>query len=156
MTSTFAALFTAEAATLSATFVVDTTADQGFGSDLSCTDDIDAAGTELSGDDPRCVSQACYRRLTTQRGTVVDDLDYGFDLTELLELGMTRVALSRVPGMVRAELMKDDRVESVLCTVSNVTSESFDLNISGTCAKGPFTLTVALSDAGALLKEMTP
>jgi hypothetical protein len=135
------------------------TGDLGFGSDLSCVDDITSDAAELSGSDPLLVAQAAYRRLITARGALPDDADYGLDVRGMFGKALTRQAQIEIPGRVRAELEKDDRIvpETLQITITptgGLAHADFDLDVQGETALGPFSLTLALTDAGALLKEI--
>lgn len=135
------------------------TGDLGFGSDLSCADDITPDAAELAGNDPLLVAQAAYRRLITPRGSLPDDLDYGFDVRGLCGKPLTRQQLTEIPGRVRAELQKDDRIldETLSVTITltgGIANGDFDLAIQAETADGPFSLTLAVTDAQALLKEI--
>lgn len=67
------------------------------------------------------VAQALYRRLITPRGTLFYDTSYGFDLSEFVgEVGPELAAVA-IPGRVRNELLKDDRVSEVDVSVEIVT-----------------------------------
>jgi hypothetical protein len=128
-----------------------------YGSDLWCEDDIDDLASELPSTNPLIVAQANYRRLSTERGTLIDDPDYGFDLLGLIHHGVTQDFIASIPGQVKNELLKDERNETVECTISNVTARSFDVEIRGTTAEGPFDLVVALdaNNVTATLKAMS-
>jgi len=126
-----------------------------FGSDLDCADDITSTARELADDDPLIVAQACYRRLITPRGSLVDDPEYGFDLRSLLHRGMTTAVLGAVEGQIKAELVKDDRVASLSVTVQQIDAENFTVDIAGETAEAPFSLVLAITDGAALIKEMT-
>lgn len=142
--------FTAELVQL-----VDTpTGDLGFGSDLSCTDDLTEDAAELPGDSPLAIAQSNYRRLRTPRGTVRDDPDYGIDLCMFLHEPMTPSRQIEVGGIIRSELLKDDRNESVDVTLTPRGLRDLDISIRGTLAAGgTFSLTMALV-GGALLEEI--
>src|SRR5262249_13556353 len=82
-----------------------------FATDLDCSDDLNPLGTTVSG--PLCLAQAIQRRLSTPRGMVIDAPNYGRDLREYLSRGMTAAELEAIPGDVRAEVLKDERIEEV-------------------------------------------
>lgn len=125
-----------------------------FGSDLSCAADITSTGSELADSDPLIVSQAVYRRLTTPRGMLIDDPDYGLDLRTFLHRGLTTSQLRSVEGQIRNEIGKDDRVDSVSVTVTQTDVETFSIAIRGETALAPFSLVLELTDGDALIKEM--
>ena len=130
-----------------------------YGSDMSCVDDLDAMMTDLDGvaDGPTVVAQAIYRRITTPRGMVIDAPDYGIDVAALLHKGMTRAELLGVAGVVRKEIMKDDRVASVDVVATHRTADpaAVDLVVRGTTLDGEaFSLTGAVTDGELLVQEM--
>lgn len=133
------------------------TGDLGFGTDLSCTDDLTSDMAEIGGDSPLAVAQAMYRRLTTAHGTVPDDPDYGLDVRDFLNRGLTRLSLQEIPGQIRGELRKDDRIEPTTLSIDMTISadfKSFSLDIRGEAAAGPYSLTLAVTDGAVLLKEI--
>jgi phage baseplate assembly protein W len=133
------------------------TGDLGYGGDLSCTDDLTADMAELDEHDPLLVAQSNYRRLRTPRGSLPDDPDYGFDLVELLNQGLTVRSAQEIEGQVRGELEKDDRNDMSALTVTVTLSgdlKAFDLDIRSISADAPYTLTLAVTDGGVLLKEI--
>ena len=133
------------------------TGDLGFGSDLSCTDDLTPDVAELDGSDPTIVAQAIYRRLITPRGRLLDDPDYGFDVRGLLHRPTTQTDLFGMQGQIRNEIRKDDRVDTdgLSVTVIMTSAVQLDIEISGRTVTGEdFSLTMAVTDGGVLLKEL--
>ena len=126
-----------------------------YGADLECWDDITADALELPGDEVELVAQACWRRLITSRGELIDDAEYGLGLTDMLSRGMTKRQLDALPGMIKKELLKDDRVASVAeVNVEELRAGAYTISIRGTASDGgPFSLTRALDTA--LIKELT-
>jgi phage baseplate assembly protein W len=122
----------------------------GWGSDLDCADDLTENVAEIPKDDMRLVVQSCYRRLTTRRGTLIDDPDYGFDVLHLLHAGMTKTDLIRIAGQVESELSKDDRLETVECKVSYA-DETIELDIKGMTRIGTFSMTMGVTEASTYL-----
>lgn len=124
-----------------------------FGSDLSCTDDLDPGAKEVSGED--ALAQALYRRLTTPRGQLIDDPDYGLDIQSFLHRGITAGELRGIEGAIRAEVLKDDRVANF--TAKATTSDggaSMEVNLVITTGTGPFRLIFQLtSETVELVKE---
>ncbi len=120
-----------------------------FGKDTSCTDSI-RTGRYVSG--VRLVGEACYRRLITPRGALSggeDEANYGLDLASLIGASDPKTLGAALPGRIRSELEKDERVESVDVEISTVVegpATSFTITISVVTAEGPFTLQVAASD----------
>lgn len=120
-----------------------------FGRDTSCTDAL-RSGRFVSG--ARLVAEAIYRRLITPRGMLrggEGEADYGLDLMGLI--GRTTSAADRaaLPGVVAAEVRKDERVDTVDVRVTSTVhgpTTAYDVAISCTTAAGPFELVVRVSD----------
>lgn len=118
-----------------------------------------ATGVEL-------LAQACYRRLTTPRGTLDDGDDgavYGLDLAGFIGSSTPQNAEATIPPLVEAELLKDDRLASVEASATAVTDSAgltaitldvlvtpFDEAISA------FTLTLAVSAVTVEILGVTP
>ena len=120
----------------------------GWGSDLDCADDLTENMAELQKDDLLLVVQSCYRRLSTPRGLLEDDPDYGFDVVGLLHSGLTARDMSRVSGQVVAELTKDDRLETVEARAT-FDGSTLEIEIKGSTRIGDFSLTIGVTAAGA-------
>lgn len=129
----------------------------GFGTDTWCVDQIFtgrlASGVEL-------VAQACYRRLTTARGTLRDGDDgqvYGTDVSDFVGLVGPDNAVGALPDVVVAEILKDDRVERADVSASVVRDSaglaSVTIEIDAVCRDSgeTFTLTLGVSDVTTAL-----
>ena len=125
-----------------------------YGSDLAGTDDLDPFMTELDGTDVLVVAQAIYRRLTTAKGSLIEDPDYGLDVRAFLRKAMTPAYLASIPGQIENEITKDDRITNVVVRMTDNGDSTFDLDVSGETADGEFTLTAAVSADGVILKEI--
>ena len=130
-----------------------------FGRDLSCSDSLASARFSTGA---RLVAESDYRRLTTPRGMLrggEEDQNYGLPLTELVGTASTAASVAALPGLIRAELLKDDRHESVDVVVTATTSgprAEYVVDITGNTAAGPFTLTIAASAVTTALIGLTP
>lgn len=120
-----------------------------LGVDIACTDDIPAGFPLVSG--YTTLAQSIYRRLTSPRGSVIDAPDYGLDVREYLSRGLTQAQLAAMPGEIRAEVLKDERVHDCSVTVVSSTDTVLELAFSVQAEDGPFTFTVSVSEAGATL-----
>lgn len=111
-----------------------------FGADTSCTDEL-RPGRVVAGVD--LVSDAIYRRLTTPRGRLIDDPDYGLDVRAFLGSALTPRELAGIPGTIRGEIKKDPRVDVCAVRVTRETAglgtEMLRIEITCTTAIGPFT-----------------
>lgn len=78
-----------------------------------------------------------------------DEENFGLDLTELIGSASTTADAAALPGRIRSELLKDERIESVdVNIVSTVRAGvvSYIITIEAFTSLGPFTLTLAASD----------
>ncbi len=91
-----------------------------YGHDLSCTTDLDPGMLEVDG--VTCLSQALFRRIITPRGTLIDDPNYGFDVTQYLNDDLAQSDLARIASQIDAEFLKDERVIRSSTTVTLVAS----------------------------------
>ena len=130
----------------------------GYGSDISCDSDVDPLVREVNGFTTLALAEALVRRLDTPRGSLPDDDDYGIDLRGLLNRGSVAADIQQLAGQIRAELAKDDRVDTLTVTVApsstgtvlrvEVAVQPVDAEIGG------FTLTLSASSASVLLEEI--
>lgn len=114
-----------------------------LGSDLSCITDLTPSMAEVTG--RRALAEAVARRWSTPRGRLIDDPNYGFDLTQFVNDDVDPPKLARIKAGAEAEAGKDERVEDA--EVSLVFTAGGLLIVTGTLtdAAGPFTLTCAVS-----------
>lgn len=90
----------------------------GYGRDLSCVDDVTEMLDEVDPSSPLGIAQGVVRRLTTPRGALPDDGEYGLDLRGLLNRGVPASELAQLGGKIRNEVIADDRIESATVTVT--------------------------------------
>lgn len=81
-----------------------------YGTDLSATRYVDATRLSSGG---RLLAEAAFRRLNTPRGTLRYAPNYGLSLSSLLNADVTNDFLAALPALVRAELLKDERLQTV-------------------------------------------
>ena len=137
---------------------------KGYGVEVWC-DDRYTSGRFTAG--RMTVALALYRRLITPRGSLwsVDDdndeeADYGFDLSEYIGAVGYRTAINSLPGRIRSELMKDDRVRDISVEVTTTTGSDglIDLVIEITAvlqdSDEEFTLTVQADDLTTQLLDV--
>lgn len=129
----------------------------GYGSDLSCDDDLTAYCDEVGGGSKLALGQALYRRLITPRGSLLDDPDYGVDVPGFLGNGVTQRELAGLAGAIRNELVKDDRVDSAQAEVVLDAPQFMRVSVLITPVDptiGTFGLTFAVKDGAAMLEEI--
>ena len=107
-----------------------------FGTDLSATDDLDAGAREVAGDE--LVGEAIYRRLTTARGTLIDDPDYGLDVRSFVQAGLTSGRLVEIAGLIRVELAKDETIGDTAVNVDQLGDGTLEAKVEVLTAEGPF------------------
>lgn len=120
-----------------------------FGTDLDCEDDLNPLGSMVSG--PLCLAQALVRRLSTPRGMVIDAPNYGRDLREYLHRGLTPDDVEAIPGEVRGELLKDERIEEVDVLATMPAVDALRLEITCQTAEGPLSLELNVTAAAVVL-----
>ncbi len=120
-----------------------------FGTDISCFEDMDPQASEVSGYE--LLAQAVFRRITTPRGMLIDDEDYGIDVRSLLHKGMTEREIAAFPGVVRQEILKDERIARCTVELKRTTIENWQMTIVAEAGEGPFSLVVGVADAAVSL-----
>lgn len=114
-----------------------------YGTDLSCVFDFTNEMAEVSG--RLLLAQACARRLITARGTVLDDLNYGYDLSGELKDDIGPGDVQRIKAAVEAECVKDERVISATATVSfSKLTRALTVSVLLQDGSGPFKFTLAV------------
>lgn len=103
----------------------------------------------------RAVAEAIARRWGTPRGGLIDDPDYGYDVSDLVNDDLDKATLARVAHFAKAEAEKDERVRS--CTVGIVQMIDQSLLVTGTVvtAEGPFQLVVSVSQVTVSLLQVS-
>lgn len=123
-----------------------------LGSDLSCVSDLDPGGAEVS--EKLLLAQALARRLTTPRGRLIDDANYGYDLNQWLNADVGPAELAQIQSQSQAECLKDERVQSVTVTVTYVLTVMI-VTISIVSALGPFQLVQSVNGITTQLLTVT-
>jgi len=127
-----------------------------YGTDVSCTDGLQT-GVLVSGN--RLLAQALYRRLITPRGMLrggEKEADYGIDLVGLIGNINYPGMLAALPGQIRSECLKDERVSDVSATVEesedSAGAVTYLITISVTPEDGSeFDFLMSVNDATAAL-----
>ena len=114
-----------------------------LGSDTACLYDIGLIDTQVT-DPVRLVGERLARRLTTPRGAlglIGDDPNAGFDVRQYVNGKLGPSALADAQAQVQAECLKDEQVESCICSMY-LSGGALTLNLAITTAQGPFALTL--------------
>lgn len=84
-----------------------------YGADVACGFDVDPLWTTRAPNDPLLLSDYATRRLITDRGTLVDDRDWGKSVYRYLNRALTDRERQSAAGELRQELIQDDRLRDV-------------------------------------------
>lgn len=87
-----------------------------YGTCISVTDDLPLRWKMATG--ARVLAEACYRRWSTDRGSLPYDLDYGTNVRDMIGATMSRAEVSTWQTRIANEALKDERVAD--CTVAIV------------------------------------
>jgi hypothetical protein len=123
-----------------------------LGTCWSCITDVTTPATLSSGN--RCVAEAIARRWGTPRGGLIDDPNYGYDLTDAIGDDLNKSDLAKMAHFAAAEAEKDERVDSADVTIQLIGAV---LIVSGTIttARGPFQLVVSVSNVTVTLLSVS-
>lgn len=128
-----------------------------YGIDLVCVDDVDTRLSETSDDKLESLAQDLYHRVTTPRGALIDDPDYGDDVTAYLSGDAQPGDLISIEGRLASECRKDDRVDRIVVTVTAPEPNTLHVELFVT-PNDPditsFTLILAVTNAAALLEAI--
>lgn len=115
-----------------------------FGTTLSCVFDIDSMGATVSG--LLALSQALVRRITTPRGRLLTDPNYGYDVSGELNDDVVAQQVGQIGANIDAEFLKDQRVFASTTTVTLLPDNSLNTSSSIQSALGPFSLILSVSN----------
>ena len=132
----------------------------GYGIDLVCVNDIDPLMAETLSDTVQSLAQDSFHRITTPRGGLPDDPNYGIDIRAMLNVGVTQSAQRSIASAISGELLKDDRIDDVetdLVIGGSFRAPAYTLTITITPkdGSGAFDLIVAVTDGEVLLREIS-
>jgi hypothetical protein len=119
-----------------------------FGTDLLVTlqdgvFDIDPTGAVDTPEHALAMSVA--RRFVVERGALFYDAEYGLDLRQYLNKGLTRGELFRLRFLIQSEAEKDERILSAEATLQFTASQTLVVKLECTSSLGPFSLTLSVS-----------
>ncbi len=120
-----------------------------FGTTLSCTFDLDPMGAVVSG--LTALSQALVRRITTPRGRLLTDPNYGYDVTGELNDDVTTQQVAAIGSAMDQEFLKDQRVFASLTTVTLASDGSLDTSSLIQSSLGPFSLVLSVSQVSVAI-----
>jgi hypothetical protein len=112
--------------------------------DFSCIEDIDSSLSVIS-DANEILAQSVVRRLTTERGSLFYDLNYGFDVRGFFNAALSASEAATLERAIADECEKDERIVSATAQVrfSSATREMvIKLELESVYGTTPLTLTV--------------
>lgn len=128
----------------------------GYGVDLSCTTDLHEDMREVDPNSYEGIAEAILRRWTCPRGQNADDPDYGRDVRQILNRGLTNAELRAEAGLLRAEAEKEETVEDCeVGLVLDVRDRSVTISAVVTPADPAletFRFVAAVTDGAAMLE----
>lgn len=107
---------------------------------MSCVTDIRPG--MVSG--RRALGESVARRLQTPRGRLIDDPNYGHDLTGELNDDVTHADIARMSSSIEAECLKDERVLAAAAAVT-FSAGVLVVTITLTDGAGPFVLVLKVT-----------
>jgi hypothetical protein len=133
----------------------------GLGVEMYCLDRM-RTGKYVSG--RAALAQAIYRRLTTPRGTLRggdDEQAYGIDLPGFVGDTATQIAVAALPGIIRAELLEDDRIVDAVATViadapsNGLVTLTIEIRVVPVDDDAELTLTIAVTETSVELLSVS-
>jgi len=89
------------------------------------------------------VAERCARRLTTRRGGLFYDLNFGLDIRGYLNDTFTSATVFECSRAVESELEKDEEVASATATVTTPAPGTLRISVLIETALGPFQLVLS-------------
>lgn len=117
-----------------------------FGTDWSCVMDLDPMGQMVTGRD--VLSQALVRRITTPRGRLLSNPNYGYDVTGEINDDLSTQEVGQIASNMDAEFMKDERVVSSSTSATLTSDGVLTTTTTITDGAGPFPLVLQISAVG--------
>jgi hypothetical protein len=94
----------------------------------------------------QCVAEAVLRRWTTNSGGLIDDPNYGRNVTDSVNADLGPSEIDRWQQQLGAEAEKDERVRRCLVTVSLTVAGLLMVVAQITTSAGPFRMVVSVAD----------
>ncbi len=114
-----------------------------LGRDLSCVEDCTPDFVEVTG--RLCLAQAVARRLSTDRGRLIDDENYGYNLARYLNDDFGPGDIPAIQAGARAECLKDERVRDAAVSIVVSAAGVMTATVLLTDGDGPFLLVLAIT-----------
>lgn len=125
-----------------------------FGQCWGCISDLSMPSYMAAGN--QCVAEAIVRRWSTNQGQLIDDPNYGFNLTDLLSDDLSTRDLAYAQQQAAAEAQKDERVLGATVTITLTVAGLLTIAGTITTAAGPFSMVVSVSAVSTTLLLVSP
>ncbi len=136
----------------------------GYGTDLSCTTDLDPDLAETDPMSPLGIGEGVVRCWDTPRGSLPNDgkdaASRGLSLREELHRGTTDRDLRALERRLATEALKDDRIDRIVVEVrvTSTGTATVELEVIATVTPagvgGPFQLVLAATSAEIIVKAI--
>ena len=104
----------------------------------------------------QCVAEAIIRRWSTNQGQLIDDPNYGYNLTDLLGDDLDVRGLAYAQQQAAAEAQKDERVLAATVVITLTVAGLLTIAGTITTAAGPFQMVVSVSAVTTQLLLISP
>lgn len=125
-----------------------------LGRDLACVDDLSPDMREVTG--RRCLAEAIARRYISDRGTLLGDPNYGFNLLDYMNADVGPTDIASLQSGAETEALKDERVVRANVVATLQSDGDLLVAVTLTDADGPFTLTLAVSSVTVTILDLKP
>jgi hypothetical protein len=103
-----------------------------------------------------CVAEAILRRWTTSQGQLIDDPNYGYNITDLIGADLGPRDISYAQQQAAAEALKDERVLAITVTLTLSVAGLLQVVANGVTAAGPFQFVASVSNVTTQLLLVSP
>lgn len=120
-----------------------------YGKDISCTDSL-KTGRYTAG--LRLIAESIYRRLITREGELLggeDEQRFGVRVADFLGATTSPGEVAKLRARIRAQVLRDPRVDSVDVTVTEVAQgpdRAWEISLNVFTGQGPFELTLSVEN----------
>jgi phage baseplate assembly protein W len=102
------------------------------------------------------VAEAILRRWQTDRGGLIDDPNYGYNVFDLVNADLSPTAIDYAQQQMAAEAEKDERVQNATVSITLTVAGLLTIVATILTALGPFKLVCAVSATSVSLLLVTP
>lgn len=104
----------------------------------------------------QCVAEATLRRWSTSQGQLIDDPNYGYNLTDLISSDLSPSDIAYAQQQAAAQAQLDERVLRAVVTITITVAGLLTVVATITTANGPFQLVLAVSAVSTKILLVSP